>query len=46
LSVTFVPYASMGTGVSLKLAIFAVTWALLADNKLPRTPDLFQAAGG
>jgi hypothetical protein len=27
-----------GAGVSLKWTIFAVTWALLADDELLRTP--------
>jgi hypothetical protein len=38
LSVTFAPYSFMGAGVSLKWAIFGVTWALLAGDELRRTP--------
>jgi hypothetical protein len=36
LSVTFAPYSFMGAGVSLKWAIFGVTWAWLAGSELPK----------
>jgi hypothetical protein len=38
LSVTCVAYLRIGTGVSLKWAIFGVTWALLAVSELRRIP--------